>query len=222
MLDRIRRKLFLSIKVMSSQSRNSDGSEEQTTALKANELMSILRKGSNALSRENGDGLSLSRFLDAPIDEILHASKSKDDLRSLKIQKDMGEDVQVDNQKLLLEAEEEEKRLLSGIAQVQSRLFEGKVVTRVKPGTNKDIAAEWDNLQKRARQTRIVVVDGFEVLAEHLGPAAVSADHMHVEMPNSDLCHSRRAVISGNRRSNRRRGHTNGRTGVCIVATAEN
>lgn len=156
---------------MSSQS---DASEEQATALKTHELMSILRKGSSAISRADGDGLSLPEFLDAPIESILQASRSRDDMRALKMRKDLGDNIkQEEDQKLLLDAEEEEKRLLSGIAQVQSRLFEGKVVQRVQKA-NKDIAAEWEALQKRARQTRIVVIDGYEVLAAHLGPTAVS------------------------------------------------
>lgn len=172
MLDRIRRKLFLSIKVMSSRS---DESEEQHTALKKNELMAILRKGSSAISRANDDGLSLSQFLDAPIEQVLEASRSRDDMRALKLRKDLGDNIkQEDDDKLLLDAEEEEKRLLSGVAQVHSRLFEGKVVNRVQKKNNRDIAAEWEALQKRARQTRIIIIDGFEVIAEHLGPAAVS------------------------------------------------
>jgi SWI/SNF-related matrix-associated actin-dependent regulator of chromatin subfamily A member 5 len=175
MLDRIRRKLFLSVKIMGSKSRGSDNSEEQNIALKANELMAILRKGSSAISRAEGDGLSLSRFLDASIHDIVQTSKSTDDMRSLKMQKDVCGDVQrEDEQKLLYDAEEEEKRLLSGVAQVQSRLFEGKVVVGAKSGTNRDIAVEWEKLQKRARQTRIVVIDGYEVLAKHLGAVAVS------------------------------------------------
>ena len=58
--------------------------------------------------------------------------------------------------------EEEEQRLLSGVAQVHSRLFEGRVVERVQQQENKDVAAEWHALQRQARERkeRIVVVDG--------------------------------------------------------------
>ena len=160
-------------------SSHSDGSEEQNTALKTNELMAILRKGSSAISRADGDGLDLSQFLNAPIDQVLQVSRSRDDMKALKMRKDLGDNIkQEDDKKLLLDSEEEEKRLLSGIAQVQSRLFEGKVVNRVQKANNKEIAAEWEALQKRARQTRIVVVDGYEVIAEHLGPASVSDNHL--------------------------------------------
>ena len=81
------------------------------------------------------------------------------------------EKVEEDDAELLLDAEEEEQRLLSGVAQVQSRLFEGRVVQRAKD--NRQISQEWYELQKRARQKRIVMVDGYEVLAEHLGPVNV-------------------------------------------------
>lgn len=176
MLDRIRRKLFLSVKVMSAHSQ-SDGSEEQNTALKTHELMSILRKGSSAISQADSVGLSLSQFLSAPVEDVLQASRSRDDMRALKMRKDLGDEIkEEEDAKLVLDAEEEEKRLLSGIAQVQSRLFEGKVVNRVKANqNNRAIAEEWRALQKRARQTRIVVIDGFEVLAEHLEPEVVGA-----------------------------------------------
>ena len=192
MLDRIRRKLFLSLKIMTSKVRTSDGSDEQHSALKANELMAILRKGSSAISRADSDGLSLSHFLSASIHDILQVSKSTDDMRAVKMKQELGSEAHhEDNRKLLIDAEEEEKRLLTGIAQVQSRLFEGKVVACAKQGkSNKDIAAEWEDLQKRARQTRIVVVDGYEVLAEHLGPIAVS----RFVTTKPDIAHSRKAT----------------------------
>ena len=164
MLDRLRRKLFLSLKLLGTEGNQND---RKDPAMKTHELLDILRKGSSALSRI--ESLPLSKFLDSSIDEILAASRSQDDLRSVKVKKDLGHDVEGEEEKLVLSLEEEEKKLLSGVAQVQSRLFEGRVIQRAKD--NKEVAAEWQELQKRARQTRIVVVDGYEVLAEHLGPA---------------------------------------------------
>ncbi|GBE87288.1 ISWI chromatin-remodeling complex ATPase ISW2 [Sparassis crispa] len=166
MLDRIRRKLFLSLKVMAADGSSSD---EQNSALKTSELLQILKKGSSALS-QNNDAMDLPRFLEAPIQEILDASRERDDLRAAKVKKLEGETV---DQKLVKDAEEEERRLLSGIAQVQSRLFEGKLVTQ--PRQNKDIAREWKELQKRSRSDRIVLVDGMEMIAAHMGPEVVSA-----------------------------------------------
>ena len=87
MLDRIRRKLFLSVKVMGGTDNptNSDNSQ-----LGRSEVMDILRKGSSALSRAD-DGMALAlRFLDAPISEILDFSQSKEVARDARIKKELG------------------------------------------------------------------------------------------------------------------------------------
>lgn len=177
MLDRIRRKLFLSVKVMGGTDNpaNSDNSQ-----LGRSEVMDILRKGSSALSRD-GDGMDLARFLGAPIDEILDFSHSKEVARDAKIKKELNDadrqqiKVEID-EKLLVDAEAEERELLSGIAQVQSRLFEGRLVKQVK--NNKEIAHEWRELQKRARVDRLVMVDGIAVLADHLAVVRVLDEHV--------------------------------------------
>jgi SWI/SNF-related matrix-associated actin-dependent regulator of chromatin subfamily A member 5 len=165
MLDRIRRKLFLSVKVMggSDNPTNSDGSQ-----LGRSDIMDILRKGSSALSRGE-NGMSLARFLDAPIGDILNDSRSREDVRDAKIKRDLdadGSDIKVEiDEKLLVDVEAEERELLSGVALVQSRLFEGKVVQNK---NNKQIADEWQELQKRARVDRLVMIDGIAVLADHV------------------------------------------------------
>lgn len=180
MLDRIRRKLFLSLKVMSSSTihASSDGkeSEENAQQLKKAELMDILRKGSSAISRED-TGMDFGSFLNAPIDSILDESRAREGVRDARMKKDLstgGEggmdesDVKAEEtEKLLQDAEEEERRLLSGVAQVQSRLFEGQVVHRRQ--NNQQIAQEWEELQKRARVDRLVVVDGMHVLVDYTG-----------------------------------------------------
>lgn len=174
MLDRIRRKLFLSLKVMSSSTTNpsSDGkdAEENAQKLKKAELMDILRKGSSAISRDE-TGMDVGRFLNASIDAILDESRAREGVRDARMKKDLttgGDDGNGESaakteqtEKLLQDAEEEERRLLSGVAQVQSRLFEGQVVNRQQ--SNKQIAQEWKELQKRARTNRLVVVDGIHV-----------------------------------------------------------
>ena len=165
MLDRIRRKLFLSVKVMGG-SDNPDGN--QNNQLGRSEVIEILRKGSSALSQ--GGGMELSDFLNAPIARILEFSREKEGARDAKIKQGLkiegNMEVEVD-QKLLVTAEEEERALLSGVAQVHSRLFEGQVV---KSANNKEIAEEWKKLQKRARVNRIVMVNGIEVIADHIAP----------------------------------------------------
>ncbi|KAF8838568.1 hypothetical protein BDN67DRAFT_73595 [Paxillus ammoniavirescens] len=179
MLGRIRRKLFLSLKVMSatpSAAPSSSGTQsEENSQLKFTELMDILRKGTSAISRTDS-GMDFGRFLVAPIHEILEVSREREGARDARIKKDLktdgiggadGPDIKAEEtEKLLQDAEEEERRLLSGVAQVHSRLFEGKFVDR--PQNNQQIADEWRELQKRARVDRLVVVDGIHVVPEHL------------------------------------------------------
>jgi SWI/SNF-related matrix-associated actin-dependent regulator of chromatin subfamily A member 5 len=175
MLDRIRRKLFLSLKVMNSYASPSidDTQAEQNVSLKRHELMSILRKGSSAISGVE-NGLTLHDFLSSSIETILHASRSHDDARSTKMKKDAGDELMCEEEKRLVDAEEEERKLLQGVAQVQSRLFEGKFISKASSlKSHKQAAEEWRQLQKRARKSRIVTIDGYEVLAEHLGPEVV-------------------------------------------------
>jgi SWI/SNF-related matrix-associated actin-dependent regulator of chromatin subfamily A member 5 len=165
MLDRLRRKLFLSVKVMGAEN-DSAGSDN---SLKAKELMDILRKGSSALSRSD-DGMDFSRFLNAGIEEILNASRTRENIRDAKVKQELSVG-DIEDKALLRDVEAEELKLLSGVAQVQSRLFEGQMV---QPCSNTDIATEWKNLQKRARVDRTVVIDGITVIAAHVGPEAVS------------------------------------------------
>ncbi|KAG2030306.1 SNF2 family N-terminal domain-containing protein, partial [Suillus americanus] len=165
------RKMFLSLKVMSS-STSSSSANEDNTQLKTTELLDILRKGSSALSRSDV-GMDLGTFLKAPIQEVLDDSREQEGVRDVKLKKEMvsshdtAEDI---DEKTLLDAEEEERKLLSSIAQVQSRLFEGKLIKRNQ--NNNQIAQEWQELQKRARIDRTVVVDGITVIADHMGQSA--------------------------------------------------
>ncbi|KAG6887770.1 hypothetical protein C0992_010819 [Termitomyces sp. T32_za158] len=159
MLDRIRRKLFLSYKIMGSD----NPASTESTSLGSTELMDILRRGSSALSHSDSS-MNLSQFLEANTADILKHSRSLEEKRDVKIKKDLEVDkAVVDNEQLLWAAEEEERKLLSGVAQVQSRLFEGRVVG--KSQSNADIAAEWRNLGKRAREDRTIKIGGMTFIA---------------------------------------------------------
>jgi SWI/SNF-related matrix-associated actin-dependent regulator of chromatin subfamily A member 5 len=193
MLDRIRRKLFLSLKVMTS-STSSSTTTEDNSQLKTTELMDILRKGSSALSRSDV-GMDLGTFLDTPIQQILDDSREREGTRDAKLKKELvasddtaATDLEID-EKILLDAEEEEQKLLSGVAQVQSRLFEGKFVKRNQD--NRQIAQEWQELQKRAHVDRTVVVDGITVIADHMGQTAV-----RVISPPAEHCSDSYIIIS--------------------------
>ncbi|KDQ15288.1 hypothetical protein BOTBODRAFT_187400 [Botryobasidium botryosum FD-172 SS1] len=166
MLDRIRRKLFLSVKLMGSTSANpSADSSDANSSLGSSELIDILRKGSSALTSSD-DEMSLAQFLDAPISEILDLSRAKETARDAKMKQELAEDASIDTQ-LLHAAEEEQARLLSGVAQVRSRLFEGKVVNRA---SNEEIKQEWEEMQKRAWVDRTVMVDGLAFVVDQPKP----------------------------------------------------
>jgi len=186
MLDRIRRKLFLSLKVIGS----TETSASENSTLGTSELMDILRRGSSALSTEGGE-MTLAEFLKASIEDILEVSRKMDKVKDTKIKSEFpangvnmvkveeGMDAKLD-QRVLRDVEEEEMRLLKGIALVQSRLFEGKVIQ--KGSGNKDIAREWEDVQKRARVDRLVMVDGMPVVADHVAPLVVIL-HPSVHLP---------------------------------------
>ena len=168
MLDRIRRKLFLSVKIMGS-----NNSSSENASLDSGELLDILRKGSSALMGSDG-GMDLSRFLDASLADILHDSKKTEELRNVVIKRDVKKECTEGDAKLLEDAEEEERRLLSGVAQVQSRFFEGRMIQRK---NNTEIANEWKDLEKRARTDRTVNVDGMAfIVSAPSAPEVVSLD----------------------------------------------
>ena len=174
MLDRIQRKLFLSLKVMGSDNPAADETDPQ---LKMGELLNILRKGSSALQDGAGAGtMDIAQFAHAGVDEILEASRERDGARAAKTKAAEGAP-EVDA-KLLRDAEEEERKLLAGVVRVQSRLFEGRIVQQKKRPSNAAIAEEWRAIQKRAHEDRIVKVGGMKMIAAHLGPLASTVGHM--------------------------------------------
>ncbi|KAF9531634.1 P-loop containing nucleoside triphosphate hydrolase protein [Crepidotus variabilis] len=174
MLDRIRRKLFLSVKLMNSG--GSDNSDAESS-LGSKALLEILRNGSSALTCP-GDGMTLEKFLEAPVEDILDASRSRENARDARIRKDLNDETlhsvlikEEETEKLLMDAEEEQRQLLAGIAHVHSRLFEGRLV-QMGNQKNKEIADEWRNLQKRARKGKeTVFINGMTFVVEEEEPA---------------------------------------------------
>lgn len=174
MQDRIRRKLFLSVKIMTSDNSGSSGN----TSMNSNELIDILRKGSSALTSSD-DGMNLAQFLKADIAEILEVSRSRENARDAKLKQELkvtedGDDADA-QEKLIRDAEEEEQQLLSGVAQVRCRLFEGKMVHKVRDPSevNKMIADEWHDMQKRARVDRTVTIGGMAFIVDEPIPEVV-------------------------------------------------
>lgn len=163
---RLRRKLYLSVKVMSSDSQQNANMDP---ALKTHELMQILRKGTSVLARWEADSADkgLSAFLSAPIGEILARSKQQENLRDFKIKCEVGE--AMEDEKLEVDLAEEEQKLLSGIVQVQTRLFEGKHHEK----DNRALAKEWSAIEERARVDRLITINGIQHLPDTL--ASVSS-----------------------------------------------
>ena len=102
------------------------------------EIRDILRRGSSALSTsEPGMDIDFEAFMKAPINHTIELSKERERARVAKIEREEG--VETDGilaQELIVSAEEEERQLLSGVAQVKCRLFEGKMHEKSKK--NKD------------------------------------------------------------------------------------
>lgn len=217
MLDRIRRKLFLSLKVMGGDTSGSDNG----SALGTSELMDILRKGSSALSRGDNVGMDLNQFLGASVDEIMEASRKREDIKEVKMKREIGDGIEAKEEpeeEVLHDLQAEEQKLLSGIAVVQSRLFEGQIVEKVK-NSNKDIAHEWQEVQKRARINRTVTIDGIQVIADHVAPLAVStSNHILFILLTEGFCN--RLLREVNRRSALAR-KSKMRTGVYIAEMVE-
>ncbi|KAJ8075575.1 hypothetical protein PM082_021205 [Marasmius tenuissimus] len=165
MLDRIRRKLFLSVKLMGSDNTSAQSGEE--TSMRSSELMDILRKGSSALTQD-GAGIDLNSFLAAPFSKILEESQARENARDAKMKHDLKQD-DVEgggerDENLVHDAEEEEKKLLSGVAAVRCRLFEGKMVERKK--REEETESKFQVVGKRRRSENIVKFKGMEYLVE--------------------------------------------------------
>ena len=138
MLDRLRRKLFLSVKIMGSSNASSDPSNDpEASSSSIRELMAILKRGSSSLMQGGAGGMSLRDFLKADVETIVNTSRDRDAVRVIKMEADLSgsEAVKVE-QGVRRQWEEEEQALLAGVAQVQSRLFEGKLVRRAKDSGN--------------------------------------------------------------------------------------
>ncbi|TDL22661.1 hypothetical protein BD410DRAFT_898225 [Rickenella mellea] len=154
MLEFIRRKLFLSVKMLGSE----NSGDEQTPALKTQELLSILRRGSTALNDAPKGGFDIATFVATPIQEILRVSAERNKLRDAIIKQEAtGIKLESD---LAASAEEEERALLSGVARVRARLFEGRVH---EPSKLENVLKLTEG--KRERVNRLVKYNGIQHLA---------------------------------------------------------
>ncbi|KAJ7045038.1 P-loop containing nucleoside triphosphate hydrolase protein [Mycena alexandri] len=133
MLDRIRRKLFLSAKIIGLEAGGSgsggQGEGGPQGGVGGSELMSILRRGSSALTRSDDD-MGIVQFRAASLQEILQVSEARTTVHDARVKHELK--IEDAPEAVLKSAEEEERELLSGVARVQSYLFEGTVLERTK------------------------------------------------------------------------------------------
>ncbi|KAI8917041.1 SNF2 family N-terminal domain-containing protein [Powellomyces hirtus] len=160
MLGRLQKKLYLSAKVTEDMQDPHPGAEP---SFSKGELMSMLRRGARAVTRIFDDN---SEFVKSDIEHILEKSREY----QLKVEEEIDVDVEDDFK-------------LEGMEQVQSRLFEGETHHKSK----KDIGREWQELTKRAREERTILIDGHAVLKETVGcegwEARSTFSKGHVEPP---------------------------------------
>ncbi|KAJ7455925.1 P-loop containing nucleoside triphosphate hydrolase protein [Mycena galericulata] len=162
MLDRIRRKLFLSAKIIGGE--GGGQGEGRQGGVGGSELMSILRRGSSALTHSD-DGMDLAHFRTASLQEILEVSRAREDVHDARVKHELKMEIgAADEGALLRNAEEEERELLSGVARVQSYLFEGKMLERSK--APKQAGQGSVTPQKRGRVDRTVTIGGMSFILD--------------------------------------------------------
>jgi SWI/SNF-related matrix-associated actin-dependent regulator of chromatin subfamily A member 5 len=161
MMGRIRKKLYLSAKVTESMrnihseiaaSGPSGEAEDDLPTLTSGQLMALVRSGSRAIARPEIDPTEMLQW-----DWETTIQKCRD------YQKELENDVKGEEGNA-----EEEKKWLSEMERVESRVFEGK--THEKNLTsNREIAQEWSREARRVGMERVVMIGGHAVLKETIG-----------------------------------------------------
>ena len=171
MMGRIQKKLYLSAKVTesmrdihSSPAQKSkskkrgreSAADEDMPQLDTSQLMSLVRRGAQALSHSELD-----------VDEMLNW----DWLTMLEKCKDKPADIHVSEQTQsnTTVKEEDEKRWLEKMEQVESRVFEGKTFSKAKASDGYgSIQEEWSREERRKGKNTTVMVDGFAISKESM------------------------------------------------------
>jgi len=171
MMGRIQKKLYLSAKVTESMrdihwqeaSKPSkkgpggkvvDAAEDDMPQLDTSQLMSLVRRGAQALAHPE---LDINEMLGWDWSTMLE--KCKDKPADVRVAEQTQPGVAV--------KEEDEKKWLSQIEQVESRVFQGKKHTKVGDSNAYDgIAREWSRESRRIGKNTTVVIDGHIVSKE--------------------------------------------------------
>lgn len=169
-MGRIQKKLYLSAKVTESMrdihlqsatkkkkgpgGRIVEAAEDDMPQLDTTQLMSLVRRGAQALTRPELD-----------VNEML----SWDFSTMLEKCKDQPADVHVSEQTQagFSVKEEDEKEWLGQIEQVEARVFDGKKHVKVRETNGYDgIAQEWSREERRIGKNTTVIIDGHVVSKE--------------------------------------------------------
>ena len=170
MMGRIQKKLYLSAKVtesmrdIHSQSATKkkkgpggkvvEAAEEDMPQLDTTQLMSLVRRGAQALTRPE---LNVNEMLSWDFSTMLQ--KCKDQPADIHVSEQTQADVTV--------KEEDEKEWLAQIEQVEARVFDGKKHTKVRDSNGYDgIAQEWSREERRIGKNTTVIIDGHVVSKE--------------------------------------------------------
>ncbi|KAH9457613.1 hypothetical protein Pst134EB_009928 [Puccinia striiformis f. sp. tritici] len=190
MIGRLRKKLYLSLKILDSHSEtkgtnpgdllgSTDESIDEETTMKSTmstgDLCAILRGGASSLHKHWGkandsdvdvqadedERSGYKEFLNASFEEILGRAKEFAKIEQTKLQIKVDDEAPSQSDaEIASKIEEEELALLRGAEVVRCRLFEGKKYH----ASNKDILNEWDNIQsKRVSKTTTTIIDGHAV-----------------------------------------------------------
>jgi SWI/SNF-related matrix-associated actin-dependent regulator of chromatin subfamily A member 5 len=162
-MGRIRKKLYLSAKVTeamrdihtntSSIGLNGD-TETNLPTLSTGQLMSLVRSGSCAIVRPEIDPAEMLGW-----DWATTIQKCRD-----------YQDQLENKDKTSSDGADEERRWLSEIERVETRVFEGKHHQKSsEPGSNHNIAKDWSREARRVGMNRVVIIDGHPVLKETVG-----------------------------------------------------
>ncbi|KAM3069394.1 hypothetical protein ACMFMG_005500 [Clarireedia jacksonii] len=166
MMGRIQKKLYLSAKVTESMedihtkfgvknnkgNQETGGEDEDMPQMSTNQLMTLIRRGASAITRPDVDVNEMLKW-----DWETIVAKCKDQPADIAIKKDIVQNSEAD--------EESEKRWLTEVERVQSKILNGKLLTRGKSQNYNDIAAEFNasRADRRVGKNTTVLIDGYMV-----------------------------------------------------------
>ena len=173
MMGRIQKKLYLSAKVTESMrnintapvpkaakkgpgGRIVEAADDDMPQLDTSQLMSLVRRGAQALAHPE---LDVNEMLGWDWPTMLE--KCKDKPADIHVSEQTQADAKV--------KEEDERKWLSQMEQVESRVFQGRRYTKEKElGNYGDISQEWAREERRKGKNTTVMVDGYAVSKESM------------------------------------------------------